>query len=195
MTALIILFSDDLPPRQALMLRTLKRLGWRILVIAWDREGDLPDHEGYRDFVDEWLWVRLPAPIWSSRLIFKLPQFYARARRLLSGLPAPELVILTHFFLLPLGYFFSCKKVYDAAEMEYIMLSFYFGPARRLAQPALALLEGLMLRPLDGVTCVDSWQGFFARYLKRWNRLVQVIWDVPAKTAASPEPEAQADDF
>jgi len=187
--AVMLLFSSRLSPRHELLLKSLKEWGWRISVIAWDRKGDTPIPTEYSGLIDHWQWVRVPAPTWSTKLIVKLPLYYYHVWRIISKLnkDKPALWFLTHFFQLPIALFLHGSKLYDAAEMYALVLSFYFGPLQRLVRPLLGLLEGLLVTRVNGILTVDSKGGWLEGFYRRWNPHVQVIWNVPSKLD-DPEP-------
>jgi glycosyltransferase involved in cell wall biosynthesis len=178
---LIILFSSDLSPRQTLMLRLLKTKGWHIFVIAWDRVCKNFKRNKHNDIVDRWYWVRVPAPSWSLGLIRKLPSFYYQTLKIVGKLNNIDVCFVTHLFLLPLVFFLPGKKVYDAAEMYALDISFYFRFFRRKIQIIISFLEGLLVTRVDGILTVDSRNGWLANFYRRRNKLVQVIWNVPSK--------------
>jgi glycosyltransferase involved in cell wall biosynthesis len=167
--------------RHVLMLKSLKRQGWRVTVVSWDRKGDAPTPSGYEDVFDEWVWIRITAPVWSFKLLFKLPRYYFRLFEFLRGIAKPDLVILTHIFLLPLAFFCPGRKTYDAFEMYPIHLLQYCPALEPWVRPFWNLAEGLMVTRMDGVTTIDSRGGWLEKFYQRWNRRVQVIWNVPDK--------------
>lgn len=177
--------------RHILMLKSLKKEGWRVTAISWDRNGDSPMPTGYDDVFDEWVWIRLPAPVWSFKLLAKLPQYYYKVLQLCRGMAKPDLVILTHIFLLPLAFFFPGKKIYDAFEMYPLHLMQYAPTLEPWVRPAWNLAEGMVVRRMDGVTTIDSKGGWLEKFYRRWNRIVQVIWNVPNKAK---EPEMAGDE-
>ena len=181
---LLLLFSEYLgtESRSYLMLRSLKKFtGCRVWVIAWDRDGNSPDPSGYEGVVDHWLWVRLPSPTASSKLILKIPQYYYKLRRIAADIEQPDLVIFPHFFQLPLSFLLPGKKIYDAFEMYSLELSLYFGPLAWLARPCLDLVEGLLASRMDGVLTLDSLSGQLEHFYRKWNEKVEVIWNLTAK--------------
>lgn len=132
--------------------------------------------------------VIIPAPEWSARLALKLPAYWARLYRLCQPLQGENTIfVATHFFQLPIVIWLRGKKVFDAAEMYSHNLAQYFGPFKRLVRPFIALLEGLFVSRFDGVLTVDSRGRWLERHFRRWNRHVQVVWNVPA-LADEPEP-------
>lgn len=150
-------------------------------MVCWDRKGDSPSPSGYGDVFDEWVWIRLPAPVWSFKLLAKLPQYYYKVLQLIAGMPSPDLVILTHILLLPLAFFCRGRKIYDAFEMYPIHLLQYCPALEPWVRPFWNLAEGLMVTRMDGVTTIDSRRGWLEKFYQRWNRRVQVIWNVPDK--------------
>ena len=176
----MVAFWAELTPRQILFLQTLRREGWRLTVIAWDREGtgqgpSLPKH-----LVDEVVVISLPAPTWSLRLLARLPIYHARLLGQVRRLEQPSLWILTHYLLLPVAPFMRGKVLYDAAEMYAVDLGHYAGFLRRPATALLGWMELLMARALDGITTVDSLGGWLEARYRATNRPVQSLWNVPA---------------
>jgi glycosyltransferase involved in cell wall biosynthesis len=163
------------------MLRLLKTKGWHIFVIAWDRVCKNFKRNKHNDIVDRWYWVRVPAPSWSLGLIRKLPSFYYQTLKIVGKLNNIDVCFVTHLFLLPLVFFLPGKKVYDAAEMYALDISFYFRFFRRKIQIIISFLEGLLVTRVDGILTVDSRNGWLANFYRRRNKLVQVIWNVPSK--------------
>lgn len=192
--AALISFSDDFSGRKLLMLRALKEAGWRVTVIAWDRRGDAQEPKCGKDAYDQWLWVRLPAPTGSPRLVAKIPIYYHKVLQVLATIRKPDLISINHYFLLPLACFLKGKKVYDAMEMYALDLSFYFGPLRGLARPVLQWLEVLLLRggKISGVSTTDSRAGWLEEFYGKWVGRVQVIWNLPAKAQEPSAAEVEA---
>ena len=178
-TVLFILFSSTLSPRHLLMIKALKLQGWRVSVIAWDRSGDATTN--VLDCVDDWRCIHLQAPTWNLKLLFKLPQYYLLLWKELSKRKTSSLLVVSHYMLLPFVIFCDGEKIYDAAEMYSIDMSFYFGPLRHVVRPLLRLIEGVLVSRADGVLTVDSKSGWLKKFYERWNRRVQVIWNVPSK--------------
>lgn len=181
-TAVIVLFQASMPPRQALMLRSLKAQGWRIVAVAWDRSGGSRTHKAYDGIVDKWEWVQVEAPTWSARIIYKLPRYYYELRRTISKMPRIDLLILCHAALLPVRFFAPGKCMYEAAEMHSLESSFYFGRLRKLAYPIIRTVEGMLVSRVDGITTVDSKGGWLEKYFLSWNKRVTVIWNTPSLT-------------
>jgi glycosyltransferase involved in cell wall biosynthesis len=176
------------------MLKALKDEGWKVTVIAWDRTGKMPAPNGNQDFFDRWVWVHLPAPVWSMRLAAKLPRYYQKVIQALAGIDQPELVIVTHYFHLPLAFFLRGKKVYDAIEMYALDLSLYFGSWSGLVKPVWQWLEGLLLwgAGIDGVSAIDSRDGWLEKFYRKWVDRVQVIWNVTPHSKEPSVTEVQA---
>jgi glycosyltransferase involved in cell wall biosynthesis len=187
---LFILFDEALSPRQRLLVQSLKQRGWSITVLAWDRQGDAAT--GGDGEVDDWRWIRLPAPSWSGRLLFRLPHYYALVIKAWREIDRVALIFLTHFFLLPLALLLPGKKIYDDAEMYQVVLSFYGGRFQPLLLCLLPLLVRVLVTRVDGVTCIDSREGWLEKFYRRWTKHVQVLWNVPARgwEEAGSEPPA-----
>ena len=189
--ALILLFNNVLAERHALMARSLRDHGWRVTVVAWDRSGAAGQPAHVAQSVDAWLWVPLPAPNWSARLLTKLPRFYSRLVQTIRCVEHYDLLLPTHLFLVPITLALPGKKLYDAFEMYALEMSFYF---KAWAQPGMLKfwqwLEGLLVRHLDGVMTLDSRDGWLAQHYHTWQPRVQVIWNVPSR-AQDPTPVQQ----
>ena len=99
--AVIVAFWAVLTPRQILFLQTLKEEGWRITVLAWDREGSGKGPVLPEGLVDELRLMVLHAPAWSLRLLASLPRYYVRLLREVGRIPGRPMWILTHFLHLP----------------------------------------------------------------------------------------------
>jgi glycosyltransferase involved in cell wall biosynthesis len=181
MHALIISFGHSVTERHALMLGALKSKGWSTTFIGWDRGGDQTKSYIYQEVVDEFRWVTLPAPVQSKKLSAKLPQYYYRLWQLLSRLENPDLVIITHIALLPLAYRFSCPKIYDSFEFFSLHMALYFGPLEQFVWPLWRRLEALLVKQVDGVTTVDSYQGWLEKFFRQYKNKVQPIWNFPSK--------------
>ena len=130
--------------------------------------------------MDDWRWIRLPAPSWSGRLFFRLPHYYALVIKALREINSVALIFLTHFFLLPLALLLPMKKIYDDAEMYQVALSFYGGRFQPVLLHLLPLLVRVLVTRVDGVTCIDSREGWLEKFYRQWHPLVQVIWNVPS---------------
>lgn len=174
-------FYSSIEPRRVLMLKALKSRGWEVCVIAWARSGEKEPPEQFADLVDRWEYVNVKAPSWSPRLITRLPAYYREVRRAVRRVGRYELLILTHLWQLPLAPTLRGSRLYDASEMFSVDMSLYFGRARGLVRRLFALLEGLLVRRVDGVTTVDSRGRWLERFYRRWNDNVCVLWNVPSK--------------
>ncbi|MGV1098822.1 glycosyltransferase [Thiovibrio sp. JS02] len=158
----------------------------QVVVLAWDRSVRGEACNTGLPFVAEWRTVHLPAPTWSARLIFVLPALYRLLCREIGTLSDVSMIVVTHFFLLPLllRIHHRVVKIYDAAEMYSFDVSLYFGHFSVIARPFLYLLEGVALLSVDGITTVDSRRGWLVRHYRRWCRNAQAIWNVPAVSDA-----------
>lgn len=188
----LVLFSSGLSPRHMLMLKSLKAQGWRITVIAWNRNGSSQLESQYKDLVDDWKWIHLSASEWSGRLLFKLPRYYFLCVKKLRSNELPDMVFYTHICLLPFALLGNYAKIYDAAEMYSLDLSFYFGRLKDLVRPVIEVFEGIFVTRLNGVLTVDSKGGWLERFYSKWNRRVQVIWNVPSLADDPTEDEVAA---
>ena len=182
MHALIISFSHRVSPRHRLMLRSLKSKGWTITFIGWDRGGGCSKSEDYRDLIDEFHWVNLPAPAWSRKILARLPQYFHRLQQTLSAARGPDLVIITHVALLPLASRFSCPKIYDSFEFFSQEIASYFGPLEQLVWPLWQKLEAMLAKQMDGVITVDSRRGWLESFFRRTVCKVQTIWNLPSRS-------------
>jgi glycosyltransferase involved in cell wall biosynthesis len=185
---IILILYHELTPRQRLILRTLKGWGWKISVIAWDREGGaaIPDEDG--DLYDSWSWIKVTAPQASVELLWKMPKYYYRAWKILLGLNKSDLVMLTHFVMLPLGVFSRNQTIYNCAEMFALGISKYFGLFRSIVRPIISLVEGVFVSQVDGVISVDSKGKWLERFYRRWNPHVLALWNV---TSQADDPDAE----
>ncbi|MCH7533396.1 MAG: glycosyltransferase [Gemmatimonadetes bacterium] len=180
--AVIVAFWAVLTPRQILFLQTLKEEGWRITVLAWDREGSGKGPVLPEGLVDEVRLISLPAPAWSLRLLARLPRYYARLLREVERIPGRPMWILTHFLHLPIARFLRGRVLYDAAEMYAVDMGFYAGPLRRVATSMLDRIELLLVRGVDGITTVDSLNGWLETRYRGIGKPVQVLWNLPARS-------------
>lgn len=179
---IILLLYPELTPRQRLMLRTLKRWGWKISVIAWDRQGGGSTPDGDRNLYDNWYWIKVTAPQASVKLLWKIPRYYYRAWRIILDLNKPDLIMLTHFVMLPLAVFCRQRIIYNSAEIFPIGISKYFGLFRSVVRPFISLVEGLFVSQVNGVISVDSRGKWVENFYRRWNPHVLSLWNVTSKT-------------
>ena len=178
----MVVFHAKLSPRQRLMLRSLKGLGWSVSVVAWDRRGEHLIPVEYADLVDRWHWVAVRAPIWGGmKLLKSLPLYYRHLFRCVSNINKPDLWIVCHFWLLGCGFFLPGKKLYDASEMHSVDMSFHLRFFRTFTKNFMSFVEGLLISRMDGVLTVDSKNGWLKRLYQRWTPNVEVIWNVPSK--------------
>ena len=94
-----------------------------------------------------------------------------------------DMVLLTHYFLLPFLYPGSFKQstiLYDAAEMYAIDLSYYFLRFRNSAQKVFSFIETFLIKRVNGILTVDSKGGFLEKHYKKRRQPVEVIWNVPS---------------
>ncbi len=194
-SAVMVCFSRPISPRHALMLRSLKDIGYHVTVLVWDRAGDALPPDELEDVVDHWKWIRLPAPVQDPRILARMPRLYWLARKALRSMTGPDLLVLTHMFLLPLAFGRGVsrtarpvKTIYEASEIHAMQASFYFGRLSSVARPFISLIERLLLWRVDGVLTVDSKGGWVEKRYRKVLRPVQVIWNVSSK-ADEPDPE------
>ena len=180
--AVIVAFWAVLTPRQILFLQTLRDEGWQITVLAWDREGSGNGPVLPKGLVDEVRLVTVPAPAWSLRLLASLPRYYSGLLREVERIPGRPMWILTHFMHLPIARFLRGRVLYDAAEMYAVDFGFYAGPFRRIATSVLDRIEMLLLGGVDGITTVDSLNGWLEARYRRIGKPVQVLWNLPARS-------------
>jgi glycosyltransferase involved in cell wall biosynthesis len=188
---LIISFGSKVISRHFLMLKSLKARGWDITFIGWDRDGNVADMESYRGVIDRLLWVELAAPVWSKKILFTLPPYFFKLWKIISNLK-PDLIILTHLVLLPLAFRFRCPKIYDSFEMYALEMASYFGPLEKQVWPLWRLLEGFLVKQVNGIVTVDSRQGWLEKNFKRYNDRVQVIWNLPSTSEDPDDGKVQA---
>jgi glycosyltransferase involved in cell wall biosynthesis len=178
---LLINFCENLAPRHYLMLKTLKSLGWRVNVIVWDRSSHGNIGNRFGEIVDEWHSIRIQASTEKLSIITKMPKLFYELAKNLRHIKKPDLVILTHLVFLPLAPFISGKIVYDDIEMFFAQIPiFYLGPLANISAATLRLIVGLLISWVDGVSIVDSRQGWLEKFYQQWHPLVQVIWNVPS---------------
>lgn len=180
-SAVMVAFWGVLTSRQLLFLRTLRKRGWSLTVIVWDREVDGEPPELPDGLVDEVVTISVPAPTWSLRLLLRLPAYLMELlHEVRRRHDRDQLWVLTHYLLLPVAPFLPGAVLYDAAEMYAIDLGFYGGPARRALTAALSALELLMARSVDGITTVDSLDDWLAGRYTSDRHPVAVLWNVPS---------------
>jgi glycosyltransferase involved in cell wall biosynthesis len=176
----MLLFYPKPNSRQIQMLRSIRKRGWKISVIAWDRKGNSPNPADQGEFFDYWHYVRLKAPVGESRMLFLLPQYFCRLKKIFHGLNKPDVVCLTHFLLLPFSLFSGTSSIYDASEMYILDLPRYFGFFRLIIYRVMRFVEGSFVKRIDGVLTVDSKNNWYKQYYGQWNQNVRVIWNVPS---------------
>lgn len=189
----MVVFHAKLSPRQRLMLRSLKGLGWNVSVVAWDRRGERLIPVECADLVDRWHWVAVRGPILGGmKLLKSLPLYYCHLFRCVFNINKPDLWILCHFSLLWCAPLLSGKKLYDAAEMYAIDMSLRLPQLGRIVRGAVSLLEGLLCSRVNGITIVDSRGAWLESFYKQWNKNVTVIWNVPSKSDEPSQEEVDA---
>lgn len=112
--ALVILFNERLSPRQELMLRSLKKQGWFVKVIAWNRTNRILSRLPKHVPVDEWKWINLPSLTGNITIVCKLFSLYYHIANILSKEPKNRLTIITHLAILPISVVCKGKTIYDA---------------------------------------------------------------------------------
>lgn len=178
--ALILSLSATLEERHELMALSLKSNGWSVSFIGWDRcKGKR--RRNSLDVIDKFDFVRLAAPYGSIRLGAIIPQYYYELFRKLSGFAPPDLVIITHMSLLPFSATFSCPVIYDSFEFFSMAMACYMGPLEKAARPLFSALEAFLVKHVDGVVAVDSQNGWLKKFFEKYNKNVQVIFNVPSK--------------
>lgn len=182
----MVAFWPVLTPRQTLFLQTLRDRGWLLTVIVWDRDGSRQADTLLSALVDDIVYVSVPAPTWSLRLLARLPQYLTKLSREIRRIGDASLWILTHYLHLPVAPLMSGKVIYDAAEMYAIDLGHYAGRFKRPATAVLGGAELLMARALDGITTVDSLGGWLEARYRRTGRPVVPLWNVPSLGQACP---------
>lgn len=179
--ALVILFNQRLSPRQELMLRLLKKQGWFVKVIAWNRTDKILSRSPKHVPADEWQWVNLSSLTGSFMIVFKLFSLYSQIVNILSKEPENRLTIMTHLAILPIATLCKGKTIYDAAEMFAIDWCFYFPKLiQSLASRIFLFFEGVLSYFVDGILTVDSRGEWYKRHFEQWNRHVQAINNFPA---------------
>lgn len=188
----MLLFYATPNQRQELMLQSLLNCGWQITVIAWLR--DRSENKKIASSFDgkiNWHFVDLPAPLGKVALLRQLPSFYRKMATILRSYAAlPDLCILTHILLLPFAATLRGKKIYDASEIYFMDAPKYFGRMQKLLQRIVIVFETVFVRMLDGVSTVDSNNGWVKRYyLKKVKKQtpVEVIWNVPSRKVSFDE--------
>jgi glycosyltransferase involved in cell wall biosynthesis len=191
--AVLIIFANTLAPRHVLMLKSLKAQGWKTSVVAWDREGNRQTPADYQGLIDSWVGVGVPRPTFGAeselrvsryglKLSLAVPRYYYEIWKTSRSIEKPDLIICNHLFLLPVAFFSPGKKIYDALELfAYDLAQNYFGCLAPLVQPFWQGLEGLLVSKMDAVFTVDSKDSWLESFYKRYNKRVQVIWNVPSK--------------
>lgn len=191
MKVCIIEFQPSMTPRRQLFQQHLANEGHDTSCVVWDRDKECQDIDACQVYR-----IGIQAPTGSSKLLLLLPRYWLRLFRILVEI-RPDAVVIGHFLLLPVAIVwkrFGAKRiaVYDSSEYYARVLSNYFGSLRSITYPILCLFENLCLKCLDGVLCVDSYQGQFAARLRKYNSLTQVIWNVPS-LEDDPEPQMVQD--
>lgn len=179
----ILLFYAAPSPRHQLMIRTLKEAGYFIRIISWNRAGsNEPGASPIAGWVDEWHQIDVKAPTGSRRVAFAMFAYYCRLLKTIWPLRQDEYFFIGHYLLLPVGALLGKRCMYDACEMFSVDLGNYFPAFKSFFRSLLFLLEGLMVRRLGVVTCVDSKDGWLKAFYRKWNSCVEVIWNLPSKT-------------
>jgi len=166
MQRIVMLLSNAFrpDPRVAREAAALSRAGYEVMIIAWDRRGELPAYEtkdGYR--IERVQTVR---SVYGGgmRQILNLPRFWREAIRRTMGI-RPDIVHCHDLDTLPAGWWLKrligAKLIYDAHEDYPAMMSLYL-PA--LAVRGLAVLERYLLKRVDYIITAST---FFADKLRR----------------------------
>jgi len=165
-------------PRVANEARSLADAGFRVTILAWDREGELPRREVWHSapsggqVVVERLRVRSRHRL-GSRQVFHLGRFWWRAFWRLLELPVDA--IHCHDFIdLPVGWAAAavkgCRLIYDAHESYADMLG---ENVAGWIKEAVAWLERRLIRRADAVLTVGE---LLAEELRR--RGARRVWVV-----------------
>lgn len=147
-------------------------------MIVWDRTGKHAGASG-----DEKV-ISLATPTQSIYMLFVLPRLYREIRKMLSISEPPDIVLLTHFFLLPLAFLLPTKsgaKIFDAAEFFHLDIPEYFGRFKYVAKPFFQFMEKLLLTRVKTVFVADSRDSWFENYYRDMGKRVQMLMNVPSK--------------
>ena len=154
-------------------------MGYDAVAICWNRNKKDPAKKSFYD-------VRFPAGYNSPSLLLQLPYIWKEQLRLLATYN-PSIVLAGHYFLLPLAiywrYIYGWRKrkiFYDAIEHYPEHLSSYLKHFKKLSLFLFALIENLMVSCCNGLFCVDSRDDRIEKRLKKWNRHLITIWNVPS---------------
>lgn len=192
--AVFIFFWSRLIPRHQLMIRSLKEQGWKISIIAWERNKKACHLASDTSLVDKWYWVSIEAKTKNATLLLKLPQLYFSIRQAVIGIEKIELLFLCHFFLLPLAMILPRreeKRIYDATEFFSLDLPSYFGSMARFVKPLVRYSESLFIKKVDGILTVDSKAGWLKEYYREMHAQVQVLWNLPSLADDPDEDETE----
>lgn len=176
----IILLYQEFSPRQYLIARTLKERGYIVNVIAWNRSGRIHDTRNIPAFINQWHSITIKAPTGKISAIWGLLLFYWRLSIVIRSQSKQNLWLYTHILLLPVKILCSGIRIYDASEMYCIDFGRYLPLPGSWTRKFIGLIEGILVRNLNGVLTTDSKNGWLESYYRYWNTHVQVLWNVPS---------------
>ena len=176
----ILLLYQEFSPRQYLIARTLKERGYIVNVIAWNRSGRIHDTRNIPAFINQWHSITIKAPTGKISAIWGLLLFYRRLSIVIRSQSEQSLWFYTHMLLLPVKDLCKGIRVYDASEMYCIDFSRYLPLPRSWIKKFISLVEGVLVRNLNGILTIDSKDGWLESYYRDWNENVQVLWNVPS---------------
>lgn len=191
-TAVFLVLYSHLSPRQRLIAKALKRVGYAIIVVAWDRTDGATAVPPDADFVDEWRWVGLAAPTGSAAMALRLPWFYWAAIKVARAGTERAIFLITHFLLLPIQFALPGVRIYDAAEIFQLDFSRYVPLPAAWTRRLIAGAEALLVRRLNGILTTDSADDWLRSFYLRWNPAVEVLWNVPSLEDDPVEEEVRA---
>lgn len=166
--------------RQLQMARSASKKSWKVTFVAWNRNEKKPDIVSSKEHFDSIKYIHIQAGIGSATVLLKIPALYLKIYRLIKSLDPVDIIVVTHFILLPLSFLFKEKVIYDSSETHVLNLSRRFGKYHHFIYRMLEGVEGLFAKKVQGITTVDSRNGWYAEYYKKWNPHVQVLWNLPS---------------
>jgi glycosyltransferase involved in cell wall biosynthesis len=180
---IMLLFYPRCNERQRLMLQSYLENGWKVSVVAWDRNGTSRVPQEFQNSDLTWHDIRIPAPLGKISILKQLPAYYWRVSKFLKEKKnRHSLLVLTHILLLPFGLLSKAKKIYDACEMYVLDAPRYFGAFDRHMRFLITRYENLFIKFIDGITTVDSKGDWLKRYYEKMAEPIKVIWNVPSRT-------------
>jgi glycosyltransferase involved in cell wall biosynthesis len=155
-------------------------MGYLVKTIFWKRENTTVEHSGKN------LTIHLPSKFNTASLLFVLPILWQDQLRLIEKVQ-PSVIVVGHFVLLPVAFFWKfikkyrgVKIIYDAIEQFPQNLSLYCGPFRKIVQPLLLMIENLFVKFCSGVLTVDSKNDKIEKRFKCRNRYTLTTYNVPS---------------